>query len=183
MFRRGHADCWLTNLPVPRRCRRGRTLACFPHHRLRPGVHSGQALLGHAALGRRVVQPAARQMRVAAAPAIRLPEGGRGRRARRNDQGLRIREGPVRHFFARGTEGTRRGEFARRRGDGVPADRRHRSGVLRQGLLSRARQGRRQALFPVRRGDAQDRPQRGRRATRRGASSTSSCCVPRTTCS
>ena len=47
-------------------------------------------------------------LRLAGQAAVRLPEGERGRRARRHGQGLRVREGPLRHVHARRAEGARR---------------------------------------------------------------------------
>ena len=87
---------------------------------------------------------------------------GDGRRARRHRQGLRIRQGPVRRLHDRGDQGARGSGHARGRDFGVRADRVDRSGVLRQDLLPRARQGRVEAVCAAHGGAQGNEALRGR---------------------
>ena len=115
---------------------------------LRSGLDPGQALFGDRERGQRALQHA-RQGRLAPEAAVRLREGPDRRRARRDGQGLRVRERPLRHLPARRAEGAA--------GEPEPHDRHRRlhsrqggrSDLLRQGLLPRPRQARRQALQPA----------------------------------
>ena len=149
---------------------------------VRPRVDPGQAVLGDRELGDRALQHA-RQGRRAPQAAVRVREGPARRRARRDGQGLRVREGPLRDLPAGGAEGAA--------GEPEPHDRHRRlhprqgdrSDLLRQGVLPRSRQARRQALQPPDPGDARKRP-RSRSPSGRGRpSSTSSRCGPPRTAS
>ena len=79
-----------------RRCTHGRTFHRFSDGVLRSGRHSGEALHRDAVGERHLLQPAAQDRRLAPEAAVRVSEGGCGRRARRDGQGLRVRQGPVR---------------------------------------------------------------------------------------
>ena len=111
---------------------------------------------------RDLLQHAAQGLRLAPEAAVRLPQGRLDRRARRNGQGLRVRQGPVRAVHARGDQGARRGRHALGGDLGVRAGRVDRSGVLRQDVLPLARQGRRQAVRAADRSD-EGSEARGRR--------------------
>ncbi len=105
------------------------------------------------------VQPAG-QGRLAPEAAVRVGEGPDRRAARRDGQGLRVREGPLRAVLGRGAEGAGRSQQPGDRDHGLHPREVGRPAVLRQGLPDRARQARRQALCAARRGDAQERPLR-----------------------
>ena len=93
-------------------------------------------------LGCHLLQHAARKCGGAAQAAVHLPQGQRRRAARRDGQGLRVRQGPVRHLHARRAQGAGGEVDAGDRDRRVRAHREGRSGLLRQGLLPRAGQGR-----------------------------------------
>ena len=125
------------------------------------------------ASARNLVQPPAQDLRLAPAPAVLLHQGRSAGLARRNGQGLRVRQGPVRDVLAGRIEGDGRSRHADRRHQRVRADLGDRSGLLRQGLLPRARQGRRQTLCAVHQGAARIQALRASAAGPRAASSTS----------
>jgi hypothetical protein len=89
------------NPEEPTRGNHGRTtLDRLAHGFVRTRRHSGQALYGDAIVRADLLQHAAQGLRLPAEAAVRLPQGRRGRRARRHRQGLRVREGPVRRLHA-----------------------------------------------------------------------------------
>ena len=152
---------------IPRVCRGairsfdGCPLDRFPLPFLRPRLDPGQALFGDRELGDGALQHA-RQGRLAPEAAVRLGEGPERGRPRRDGEGLRVRERPLRHLLARGAEGAA--------GEPQPHDRHRRlhsrqggrPDLLRQGLFPRPRQARRQALQPADGSDAHERPLRPR---------------------
>ena len=75
-------------------------------------------------------------------------------------KGYEFAKGQYVTFTRRGAEGARGGRLGDDRHHRVRAGRAGRSALLREGLLPRPRQGRRQALPAARRGDAQDRSAR-----------------------
>ena len=128
---------------------------------LRPRLDPGEAVFGDRELGHRALQHA-RQGRLAPEAAVRLGEGPERRRARRDGQGLRVRERPLRHLLARGAEGAAGEPEPHHRHRRLHPRQGGRSDLLRQGLLPRPRQARRQALQPADGGDARERPLRPR---------------------
>ena len=137
----------------------GSTFDRVPDLELRPGVDPGEALFRDRDLERGQVQPAG-QGRLAPEAAVRVGEGPDRGAARRDGQGLRVREGPLRAVLGRGAEGAGRSQQPGDRDHGLHSGEVGRPAVLRQGLPDRARQARRQALCAAGRGDAQERPLR-----------------------
>ena len=78
----------------------------FTNNLVRARRDPGEALHCDAILRAAVIQSAAQGVRLAPEAAVHLPEGRLDRRARRHGEGLRIRQGPVRHLHARRNQGS-----------------------------------------------------------------------------
>src|SRR5688572_1060637 len=85
----------------------GCTIDRYAHHFVRARVDSGEALFGDRSEPRNLVQPAAPDLRLAPAAAVPVREGGRAGHARRDGEGLRVRQGPVRDVHAGRAEAAR----------------------------------------------------------------------------
>ena len=113
---------------------------------------SGETVFGHRGEQADPLQPAAQDLRFAPEAAVHLRARGSAGRTRRNGQGLRVRQGPVRDVLERGTQSARGSRHRCRRHHRVRADLGRRSGLFRQGLLPGAGQGRRETVRAVRQG-------------------------------
>ena len=118
-FAHGHL-LWLHSLHGARDLRR--------NHLVRVGLDSREALLRDASVGRGLVSSAARQVRHAGEAAVHLPARQRDRPARLDGEGVRVREGPVRHLHD-----------GRAEGDGGEGDPDHRHRRVRSGGADRSR--------------------------------------------
>ena len=144
----------------------GGTISLHGDDLVRPGHRPHPALLRERDVGGRLLQHAAREVQLAAAPAVHLPEGRGDRHPRPDGQGLRVRQGPVRDVHrgrdqvdGRGVEQDHRDRRVRPHLQGRPH-------LLRGSLLPRARQGRREGLQAPHRGHAADGALRARQLGR-----------------
>src|SRR6266487_2434749 len=128
----------------------------FRHDFLRARLGPDQDVFGWRVVGRDLVQLAAQEGRGPSEAAIRLLEGRGEGRERGHDQGLRVRQGPLRSVHSRRVEG------ARGEGDGVDQHhgiRGYRHGgpdVHGQGLLHGTRQGWRPGVHAAGRSPEED---------------------------